>query len=435
VIATASVLPGTFARLALAFLAAAGLASCGSGAVSQPPVSDSARITILPATATLYSGLPTTFQISGGTGAYIITSSNQAIIPVSGTTQTGELTVVPNNVTADTTVTITVRDTGTAPLASATLTVRPGTVNNDITVTPSSTQGGSCAPAVCSGSDAVVSATISQGGIPLAARGVRFTVVSGDYRFITSPLDAGVETLANSVDVVTDELGRARTRIRILADAQNQTALLQVTDLGTGAFQRVTFLISQTTGTSPGFFVTPTAMTFSGRFTGECARDISGTFFIFGGSPPYTILNSGPSSFLVSPDQVNDSGGSVTVTTNGTCASNVPITVRDSAGRTATVTVTNQQGTTAPSDVVVSPDELTFTSCSQQSSVTLAGGTGSYIPGNGSSAYLITMQGSSATIRRRLGSTSPGGDTLISFSDGRTSDTVTVHDATGVPGC
>jgi hypothetical protein len=113
-----------FARLALAFFSAMVLGSCGSGAVSGPaPVNDPTRITILPATATLYSGAPTTFVISGGTGSYIVSSSNQAVIPVSGSVTTGTLILVPNPVIADTPVTLTVRDTGTTPLATATLTV------------------------------------------------------------------------------------------------------------------------------------------------------------------------------------------------------------------------------------------------------------------------------------------------------------------------
>ena len=76
---------GLFARLALAF-AAFVLSSCGSGGVS-PVVDDPDTITILPSTATLYSGLPTTFSVTGGTGAYIVTSSNQAAIQVSGAVQ------------------------------------------------------------------------------------------------------------------------------------------------------------------------------------------------------------------------------------------------------------------------------------------------------------------------------------------------------------
>src|SRR5437868_1556460 len=195
--------------------------SCGSGAVS-PVVNDPNKITILPATATLYSGLPTQFTITGGTGQYIVSSSDQAAVQVSGAVPGGMLLVVPNNVIVDTTVTLTVRDTGSNTPVSATLTVKPNPVANNITITASGTQGGSCAPAICSGGDAIVTATISQGGIPLPARGVRMEVVSGDFRFIVSPPDQS-EVLATSTDVVTDQTGKASARIRVLADASNQT--------------------------------------------------------------------------------------------------------------------------------------------------------------------------------------------------------------------
>ena len=54
--------------------------------------------------------------------------------------------------------------------------------------------------------------------------------------------------------------------------ASNQTALLQVTDLGTETFQRTSFVIAQATGTSPGFFVSPQSATFQGARADQCAR-------------------------------------------------------------------------------------------------------------------------------------------------------------------
>src|SRR5687767_9029767 len=277
-----------FMRFALAMLVLALAAACGRGGVSGPaPVDDPTRITILPGTATAFAGSPTTFVLSGGTGSYIVTSSHQSVIPIAGSVTGSSLTVVPNPVAADTVVTLTVRDTGATPIATATVTVRPGTVGNEITITPSGTQGGNCAPAVCSGGDAVVTATLAQGGVPLAGRAVRFETVSGDFRFITSSPEASVETLDTSTTVLTDATGTARARIRVFAGAGNQTALLQVTDLTTGAFQRTTFVIAQATGSSPGFFASPEAVTFQGSREDECARfGVTATFFIFGGAPP-----------------------------------------------------------------------------------------------------------------------------------------------------
>src|SRR4029079_13692133 len=247
-----------FARL-LGLLALVVLvASCGSGAIGTPPVNDPTRIVLQPDNATLYSGLPTTFSVTGGTGAYIVPSSNQAIIPVSGLQVSSSFTVIPNPVTADTVLTLTARDTGTNAPVTVTLPVKPGTVSNNITITPSTAD---CSPAVCSGGDALVSTVISQGGIPLAARGVRFDVVAGDYRFIASPPGAP-ETLALSVLTSTDLTGTAVVRIRALSTAPNQTAILQITDLATGAFQRTTFFLAQASATVSGFFIVPDTLTF-----------------------------------------------------------------------------------------------------------------------------------------------------------------------------
>ena len=328
---------GAAVRILFAFLAAALAGSCGSGAVS-PQVNDPTLITIMPNTATLYSGLPTQFAITGGTGQYIVTSSNQAAVQVSGTVPGGTLVVVPNYVVVDTPVTLTVRDTGAHAPVTATLTVKPNPISNDVTITPSSSQAAACSPALCSGGDAIVSATISQGGIPLGGRTVRMTVVSGDFRFIVSPPAQG-EVLATSIDVVSDEVGKVSARIRVLNDAPSQTALVEVMDLGTLAFRRASFVITQNSGANNNFLVTPTSITFSGRFTGQCASSGNAVVFVFGGSPPYTIANTSGSAFVTSDSFLTQSGDSFSVSPTGTCSSGFPIVVRDSAGRTSTVTV------------------------------------------------------------------------------------------------
>jgi hypothetical protein len=132
---------GAAVRILFAFLRRPRRGSCGSGAVS-PQVNDPTVITIMPNTATLYSGLPTQFALTGGTGQYIVTSSNQAAVQVSGTVPGGTLVIVPNYVVVDTPVTLTVRDTVPTLRSRPTLTVKPNPVNNDVTITPSADAGG-----------------------------------------------------------------------------------------------------------------------------------------------------------------------------------------------------------------------------------------------------------------------------------------------------
>src|SRR5258705_7770222 len=190
-------------------------------------------------------------------------------------------------------------------------------------------------------------ATISQGGIPLPARSVRFDVVSGDVRFITSP--AGVpETVGLAVTTVTDETGAARVRLRALETAASQTAVIQVTDVGSGAYQRTTLLIARATATQAGFFTVPTSVTYTGPNNQQCASGLGSEIFVFGGTPPYTIANSAPSAFSTNTSVVNFSGGSFRVTPSGVCAENVTIAVTDTAARTTTLTPTNKPGTKKP---------------------------------------------------------------------------------------
>ena len=382
-----------FACTFAALVAALTLASCGSGAVGAPPspTVNSPTVTILPATAVLYSGLPTTFILSGGTGPYVVTSSDQAVVPISGGVTGGSFTVVPNPVLAETTVTLSVRDTASAAPVTATLTVRPGTVTNNVTITPNAQQSASCNPGICSGGDAEVAVTISQGGIPLGARGIRFDVISGDFRFITTPPGTVPEQTALSVNVATDETGIARARIRVTVLAPNQTALLQITDILSGAFRRVSFGIAQFTGNTPAFFVLPSSVTFTGPFENECASSGDAIVSIFGGAPPYTITG-GSSDVFVSRSFVEASGGQFAVQLRGNkqCVTDLPVTVTDSTGRTLTVTVSNVAGTGTLSAVSIAPETFTLTCGPGLSSFTVSGGRPPFIVKSDHPGVVIT---------------------------------------------
>lgn len=374
---TLSRLNSSLARAAAACAAALTLASCGGGGVSAnpSPIVDSPTLTILPATATLYAGLPTTFVLSGGTGAYIVTSSNQAIVPVSGGVTGRSVTVVPNPVTVDTDVTLTMRDTGSATPVTASVTVKPGTVNNDLTITPSSQSAG-CSPALCSGSDALVTVTISQGGIPLAARGIRFTAVTGNFSFL--PLGSGVIEQGGAAFVTTtDETGIARAKIQVAALAPSQTALVQATDLASGAYRQASFPVVQFTGNTPAFFTLPSTITFTGPYANTCASSASTEVSVFGGTPPYTI-SGGSGAFGVSPGVVPASGGQFAVTLSATpiCVTGGAIGVTDATGRTISVTVDNVAGTgTAPPPAIaLTPIALTL-GCGASAQVVISGGT------------------------------------------------------------
>ncbi len=432
-------------NLSAAYLLAllAFVSACTSSPDPSPNVVDPAAITIQPAVATIYPGVPITLLITGGTGSYVVASDNQGTIPIAVAGVGHELTVIANPVSADTVVNLTVRDTGTAPAKTATLTVRPGTIANAVTITPSSSAcqpaGTNPPPVICSGGEALVTATISQAGIPLPARGMRFEVVSGEVRFITTPVGVTPEVLSTTLLTSSDQLGLARVRLRVLANAPDQNALIQITDPETLAYQRVVVQVRQFTGTgNPPFFAVPSSLTFTGPFIGRCAENAGTDIAIFGGLPPYTVVNAN-GVIAISPTNsfVGASGGTFSARTFGaTCFTNAPVTITDSAGRTIIVTISNVEGTQpAPAaPISLSPATLTL-GCMQTGSVAVVGGTTPFAAGANSG--LVTLAVTDRTVSvTRAGPPGPGaGSTAVTLSvtDGTSVGTAVVTVPTTCP--
>ena len=418
---------GWFGALAAFVASLVFLAACGSGAVSAPPSTSTGPITITPSVATLFSDLPSSFFVSGGNGNYIVASSDQAAIRVAGPFTGNELVIIPNPVAADTEVTLTVTDSVNTTPATAKITVKPRTVNNVLTITPSSTQSAACGTALCAGGDAEVKAVLTQNALPLTNRAVRFEVLSGDVRVITSPVGQ-TETLATSTTATTDTTGTARVRIRALLDAPAQTALLQVTDLASGFIQRASVTIAGTTGSA--LSASPNNITFQGTAAGTCASDITADVIVSGGRPPYQV--SQPNGFQVAPLLVTSAGGRFSITAKGVCTTGTPIAVVDSAGASVTVTVINKLAdTTNVPAFTVSPTTVTLSSCTDVANVILVGGSGNYVASSqvGAVSATVTKNASGAvgTIQR-VRSGAPGSSLVtVSFSDGRTIKDVTVN--------
>lgn len=410
-----------------AILSAVLLAACGSGGVSNDNATGagSGPVSISPATATLFSELPTKFSLSGGSGSFLVSSSDQNVVAVASNLRVNSFTVVPGDVASDTPVTLTVRDANDASAtpATATLTVKPRTITNVVTITPSPSQSAACGSAICSGGDAEVKVVLAQAGIPLANRDVRFDVVSGDVRIITPDGDllSGTAT--------TDGSGIARIRIRAASGATSQTALLRITDLASG-FSQTTSVAITSTSNSP-LSAQPTTISFTGRDANTCASGIPATVIVSGGTPPYNV--SQPGAFFVNPTRVDSSGSSFTVTATGQCSAGSAIAIVDSIGASVTVTATNSLGTVAVAPFIVEPQTITFTDCGQQADVVLAGGTGQYFSSS-SSAFLSVSPGfnnGAFTISMPLaqsGTLVPPSATLqVGFSDGQTALPVTVE--------
>lgn len=428
--AFASARMGLLARFLLALAAPGLLSSCGSGAVSAPVTPPTATaLAISPATATLYAESPFSFLVTGGTGTYLITSSDQLAVPISGVLTGNNLTVVPGPVSVDTPVTLSVRDTGTATPVSASITVKPRTVSNVVTVTPSASQSAACGTSVCAGGDAEVRVQLSQSGLPLANRQVRFDVVSGEFRIITSAPGAP-EVLSVSGTTTSDQSGVASMRVRVLSDALSQTALLQVTDIASGFTQRASFSIAPSSNAPLN--AQPATINFQGVAANTCASGISADVIVFGGRPPYQI--SQPGSFNVAPIVVTNSGGRFTISATGQCSPGSAIAVVDSNGNTVSVTATNTLSAVAPPEpsdppFAVSTTALTLNSCTAIGNVGLTGGTGSYFGASGDSGVKVEVNGSVASIQRdeKIGGYSDPTSVNVTFSDGSATKIVRVR--------
>lgn len=443
--------PGAWRRLAsraALALVSVMLASCGSGGVSNDNATapGTGPVTISPDTATLFSELPTTFALSGGSGSFVVTSSDQNVVPVASNIRVNRFTVVPGDVGSDTSVTLTVRDANnaTAVPATAALTVKPRTISSTITITPSSSQSAACGSAICAGGDAEVSAVLSQAGVPLAGRNVQFDVLSGDVRIITSAAGTPeVDSLSGTT--TTDSSGTARIRIRVLAGAPPQTALLRITDLASGFSQTASVAISSLTNAP--LSAQPNSIAFVGPNTGACATGVSADVIVTGGNPPYSI--SQPAGFIVNPTVVDSSGRRFTVTATGQCSTGSSIAVVDASGGSVAVTVTNAPGTFTPPPFVVAPTTVTFTDCGQSAGVVLAGGTGNFFaagnnppldvevvgPGVGNIFLPVGGLGFGGTAINPSSPT-PGDITLqAAFSDGQSVAPVTVKVLAGATHC
>ena len=402
------------------------IAGCGGSVGPSPVVVDPLTITVQPASAVIYPGVATTLVITGGTGSYSVVSDNQAVVPIVSPATGHSLTVIANPVSADTVVNLSVRDTGTAPQKTVVLTVRPGTIANSVTITPATAE---CAPAVCTGQEALVTATISQAGIPLPARGVRFDVVSGDVRFITTPVNTTPEVLATTLLTTSDLNGQVRVRLRVLPNVPDQTALIQITDPETQAFQRIAITVRQFTGAgNASFFSIPQAISFAGPRVGQCASSGTATFTIFGGTPPYTVSNSSSSVTLLQTT-VSASGGSFSARLNSSaCFTDLPIPITDAAGRTITVRISSVEGTVETPPVTVQPPTLSL-ACGGGSSATIAGGTAPFSAASGHPRVVVALNGRVVTATRLTPDAAPNPGPFpttgsIAVTDGNTGASV-----------
>lgn len=378
----------TIERGATLFLSAclvAVLNSCGSGAVTGTDPASGTTLAVLPPVADVFPDIPVTLTISGGVSPFLVFTSNSVALPVtafaSGISGTGpSFNLIANNVSVDTPVDVTIRD-ATAKTATAKLNIHPSTLNNQVAFTPLGPTGTGCGTGLCSGGDAQVVVKAVLNGVVLRSRAIRFDAYQGNFQLVTP----GSGVLASTLVVNTDEQGEAVVRIVATVSAPTQVATLQTTDVTSGLARRFNFSIIQATSgagilsTLPSGTITAVGAKGVPGGTGFCPGGAAARvdYYVYGGTPPYSVVSPLPGVVTVSPSVVQASGGSFTAQIVG--CGKVTLIVTDSSGRTVeTAQIDAQQGadgsavTPTTSTLLVSPTAVTV-GCGQIASVSLAG--------------------------------------------------------------
>lgn len=357
------------AMLALFGSITALVASCGGGGTTSDPrqVGD---LAILPGSGTLYANVPQTFTIAGGRGPFIITSSENTVIPLNMTLNGNSFTVTPNqpgvvdpqedpNVVPSRSVIITVRDAAGTQITATYNVLQNFLTGYNLSITTTAT----CAAAAsttsidaCAGADSLISLVPISAGLRFANKQMRLCATFGPFDFIVD----STGTTNQCVTVTADSGGNIFARIRVRPNVPTQYAQFRLTDVATGQYRDITFVVTNASGNQTELSLLPTTVSLTGANSGSCGTGLF-NLFVFGGSPPYTAGTTQPSSISITPPIVNRSGDafSVQVFNPNVCLTTANVVVTDAAGRSATMDITTTAGTTpAPTPLSVAPSTL-----------------------------------------------------------------------------
>jgi hypothetical protein len=392
----------------------------------------------------LFPDVPVQFSVSGGTPGYSVFSSNSIVLPIDPAVSGTTFTAIPKNVTADTPVTITVRDSA-GKTNTAAVTVRPAVLNNSVTFTALPPDGIGCGTNIlCSGGNAQVLVTALLNGTVLQNRSIRFDVYQGDFQFVTPA--TGV--LVNSITVNTDERGEAVVRLAAAVGAPTQVATLTITDIASGLVRRFNFsIVAKTLSVLPSASITIKGAKGAPGQDGKCPFNVLVAYTVFGGTPPYTVVSPLPQIAFVSPSVVTTLGGTFTATLNN-CTAGIAFNVTDSVNTSVEtallIGVQGDKGDALPTVTApkVSPSSLTFLTCSGTAGTVNVTGTGTFTatiatPG-GSPGITITVPSNtmpaSVTVARGSNpfpATQTPSTVSVNFANSAGTDTLVVTNAAG----
>ena len=294
---------------------------------------------VLPASTTVYSHTPATLTVSGGAAPYQAFSSNSAVLPVAQAVSTGTIVLLANDVSAATSVTVTVQD-AVGQTATSLVTVQPA---------PSVRYAHRRAqPHDLRHQRGVLGRHGDSDGHrdrkrrrAVPNRQVRFDVISGAYAIQTTNPAA---PLVSTLTVVSDANGIARVTLQATVNASTQPAVIRATELTTGNAVSGAFTIVQQTNGSTILSVVPATATITGPDTATCSAGFRTDYFIYGGTPPYTVSSTFPAAVTLINSVVTASGGFFEAITNGSCVNPLTFTIVDATGRTDDCDVDQQPG-------------------------------------------------------------------------------------------
>jgi hypothetical protein len=378
-------------RPVLSLLALAGLlslAACGGGSGApnnpyQPGPSAPPAVVVQPAAINVFSGVPATLTIISGTAPFSVFSDTPSVLPVAQSVAGNTIVLLGAQVPNDTAVRLTVRD-ALGQAVDVPVTVKPAPLLNNLAFAAT---GGDCGADLCSAQSGTVRAVaLGPGGAPLVGREIRFDVIYGPVAFNTGNPAA---PQAQTITVVTDNNGVAQVSVQATPNATTQPAQIRATDLTTGNQQIVNFnVVNNTTASQSPIVVVPASANIQGANNTVCSSGFRVDYYVYGGTPPYTVQSTFPNAIQLLNNVVTQSGGFFSAVTNGSCVNPLIFTITDSAGKQVTAQLQNVLGAnpppapTPPATLNISPGTLAVQGC--------AGKTFTFVVTGGTPPYNIT---------------------------------------------
>ena len=401
----------TLALIGLAGIVA--LAGCGggSGAPNNPyvPPPITPVLNVQPANVIAYTGVPTTLTITSGQGPFSVFSSDASALPVTQSVAGTTIVLIAGQVAVDTAVTLTVQD-GLGSTKLVGVSVKAAPILNALAFMPS---GSDCGTDLCSGQAGTATVTATgPAGIPLTARSIRFDVVYGPIGIMTTNPAAPVVQTAT---VVTDGKGVATVGIAAVTNSTTQPAQIRATDVTSGQQQIVNLtVVNNTVATQSPLAIVPNTATITSAYVNVCSTGFRVDYYIYGGTPPYTVASSFPTGVTLVNSFVGKSGGFFEAITNGTCVNPLTFTISDASGKQTTATLVNVPGTStppAPPAFAVAPGAVSATNCSGKSfTFLLTGGSAPY------NAYIAGFAGSAPPTLAPNVVPAEGGTVTVTFT-------------------